>query len=87
MADGCRKLFSTFGFIYTMNVSYNVSFSCMKIVLFFLRKTKPKKFDKNPCGISCGMIACSDVPEANKRQKTASRMAKGKYLLDFSVKR
>ena len=34
MADGFRKQFSASGFSYTMNVSYNVSYSRMKILSF-----------------------------------------------------
>ncbi|KAL0689690.1 hypothetical protein Bca4012_089368 [Brassica carinata] len=31
---------------------------------------------RNQCGVSCGMIACSDATEGNKTQKPVSHMAK-----------
>ena len=44
MADSRRKPFSALGFSYTMNISYNVTYSLMTIESFCLRKTKPKRF-------------------------------------------
>ncbi|WZZ27326.1 hypothetical protein YC2023_010727 [Brassica napus] len=36
----------------------------------------PRVLIHNQCGISCWMIACSDVTEGNERQKPESRRAK-----------
>ncbi|WZZ44647.1 hypothetical protein YC2023_040906 [Brassica napus] len=54
-----------------------------KVVVFYVKMADGfrKQFSAsglihNQCGVSCGMIACSDVTEGNERQKTASRMAK-----------
>ncbi|CAN6835512.1 unnamed protein product [Brassica oleracea] len=38
---------------------------------------------QNQCGVSCGMIACSDVTEGNETQKPVSRMAKIRDLLNL----
>ena len=48
VANGVRKRFSTLGISYTTNVSYNVPLVVRKLFCFCLRKTKPKRLDKEP---------------------------------------
>ena len=71
MAHGFRERFSTLGFSYTTNVSYNVSFSRMKIFfLFFQGRRSPRGSTQNPCEVSYWIISCSEVSEGSERQKS-----------------
>ncbi|WZZ49875.1 hypothetical protein YC2023_049982 [Brassica napus] len=71
MADSCRKRFSALGFSYTTNISYNVTYSLMKIEFFLSEDNEAQE-----CGVSGGMTAFLDVTEGKERQKPASSKAK-----------
>ncbi|WZY87052.1 hypothetical protein YC2023_033436 [Brassica napus] len=73
MAECRRKRFSALGFSYTTNISYNVTYSLIKIEFFLSEEDEAQE-----CGVSGGMTAFSDVTEGKERQKPASRMAKKK---------
>jgi len=45
------KRASTLGLSYTMNVSYTVSFSCIKLFSFYPRETNFKRLDAEPLWI------------------------------------
>ncbi|KAG5397772.1 hypothetical protein IGI04_019586 [Brassica rapa subsp. trilocularis] len=54
-----------------------LSFSCMMNVSL-------RGLIHNPCGISCGMISCSDVTEGNEKQKPSCRRAFERNLITYS---
>ena len=65
------KRASILGLSYTMNVSYTVSFCCIKnfqkIFLFIRGRQIIRGSTQNPCGFGCEAISCSDVTEGSKK--------------------
>ena len=75
MADSRRKRFSALGFSYTTNISYNVTYSLMKIESFLPEEDEAQEvLLHNQCGVSGRTTAFSDVTEEKEKHKPASRM-------------